>query len=100
MCRNIRVLYNFDPPTTDEEIRSAALQYVRKVSGLPKPSRADAAAFETAVSDVDAATQRLLRSLRAHTAVRTRQRERDKAKARGERRVAGAASMNASRPGP
>ncbi len=88
MCRNIRVLYNFDPPTTAEEIRAAALQYVRKVSGLSKPSGADVAAFETGVAEVAAATGRLLGSLRARTAVRTRERERERAKARGERRAA------------
>ncbi len=88
MCRNIRVLHNFDPPTTAEEIRAAALQYVRKVSGLSKPSGADVAAFETGVAEVAAATGRLLGSLRARTAVRTRERERERAKARGERRAA------------
>jgi hypothetical protein len=87
MCRNIRVLYNFDPPTTEEEIRASALQYVRKVSGLPRPSAADVAAYETAVAEVAAATRRLLGSLRARTAVRTREREREKAKERGERRA-------------
>jgi hypothetical protein len=88
MCRNIRVLYNFDPPTTDDEVRAAALQYVRKVSGLPRPSAADADAFERAVADVAAATRRLLGALRARTEVRTREREREKARARGERRSA------------
>jgi hypothetical protein len=88
MCRNIRVLYHFDPPTTVEEIRAAALQYVRKVSGLGKPSAVDQEAFERAVDDVAAATERLLGSLRARTAVRTREHEREKARARGERREA------------
>jgi hypothetical protein len=88
MCRNIRVLYNFDPPTTEDEIRAAALQYVRKVSGLARPSTVDLAAFEAAVTDVAATTGRLLRSLRARTAVRTREHEREKARARGERRAA------------
>jgi hypothetical protein len=60
MCRNIRVLYNFEPPTTPEEIRAAAIQYVRKVSGLTKPSAADLAAFERAVDEVAASTERLL----------------------------------------
>jgi hypothetical protein len=87
MCRNIRVLYHFDPPTTEEEIRAAALQYVRKVSGLRSPAGADVAALETAVAEVAAATQRLLGSLRARTAVRTREREREKARLRGERRA-------------
>lgn len=87
MCRNIRVLYNFDPPTTEEEIRAAALQYIRKVSGLPRPSAADAPAFEAAVAEVATATRQLLATLRARTAVRTRERERQKARARGERRA-------------
>jgi hypothetical protein len=87
MCRSIRVLYNFEPPTTKEEIRAAAVQYVRKVSGLAKPSAADSAAFERAAVEVAAATQKLLGSLRAHTAVRTREHEREKARARWKVRV-------------
>jgi hypothetical protein len=87
MCRNIRVLYNFEPPTTKEEIRDAAVQYVRKVSGLAKPSAADAAAFQRAVDEVAAATGRLLASLNAHTVVRTREEERAKARARWKARV-------------
>jgi hypothetical protein len=87
MCRNIRVLYNFEPPTTDDEIRGAALQYVRKVSGLREPSSADAGTFQRAVEEVAASTRRLLGALRAHTAVRTREREREKARARGARRA-------------
>lgn len=86
MCRNIRVLYNFDPPTTDEEVRAAALQYVRKVSGIAKPSAADAAAFEQAVVEVAASTGRLLGALHARTDVRSREQERDKARARWQRR--------------
>jgi hypothetical protein len=86
MCRNIRVLYNFEPPTTPEEIESAALQYVRKVSGLRAPSAADRGAFEHAVHEVAHATEHLLESLKAHTAVRTREGEREKAKARGAKR--------------
>jgi hypothetical protein len=86
MCRSIRVLYNFDPPTTAEEIRGAALQFVRKVSGLARPSAADAAAFDRAVEEVAATTERLLASLHARTAVRTREGEREKARARGEAR--------------
>lgn len=86
MCRNIRVLYNFEPPTTHEEIHAAATQFVRKVSGLPKPSAADAAAFEEAILEVAATTGRLLRSLQARTAVRTREGEREKARARFRQR--------------
>ncbi|SRR6266568_2161420 len=98
MCRNIRVLYNFDPPTTEDEIRAAAVQYVRKVSGLGKPSGADVEAFERGVSEVAAATRRLLGSLRARTAVRTREHEREKAQARGERRAAASLTDSARRP--
>lgn len=86
MCRNIRVLYNFEPPTTHEEIRAAALQYVRKVSGLAKPAAADVPAFEKAIDEVARATDRLLHSLSAHTAVRTREGERDKARERWAKR--------------
>ncbi len=88
MCRNIRVLYHFDPPTTADEIRASALQYVRKVSGLREPSASDARAFERAVADVARSTERLLGSLVARTAVRTREDERRKARARGARREA------------
>jgi len=88
MCRNIRVLHNFNPPTTEEEVHAAAIQYVRKVSGMSKASGSDVATFEAAVAEVAAATRRLLGSLRARTMVRTRERERETAKARGERRAA------------
>ncbi|HET9596963.1 MAG TPA: DUF2277 domain-containing protein [Anaeromyxobacteraceae bacterium] len=88
MCRNIRVLYHFEPPTTDEEVRAAALQYVRKVSGLRQPSAADEAAFERAVEDVTCVTRDLLGALTARTALRTREGEREKARARGLRRDA------------
>jgi hypothetical protein len=87
MCRNIRVLHNFDPPTTREEMRAAALQYVRKVSGIQKPSLGDQPAFERAVDDVAAATERLLTMLGSRGAVRTREGERDKARARWNRRI-------------
>ena len=67
MCRNIKMLFNFDPPVTEEEIRAASLQYVRKVSGLNKPSKANEAAFLAAVEDIAAVSARLLSSLeRAH----------------------------------
>jgi hypothetical protein len=82
MCRNIRVLYNFQPPTTPEEIRAAALQFVRKVSGLNKPSAADQDTFDRAVDDVAAATERLLESLQARSPVRTREGEQERAKQR------------------
>jgi len=86
MCRNIRVLYHFAPPTTAEEIRAAALQYVRKVSGLRAPSLADAPAFFRAVDEVAAGTTSLLGALQAHTAIRTREQEAQKARVRGARR--------------
>ena len=88
MCRNIRVLYHFDPPTTADEIRASALQYVRKVSGLTSPSEADSAAFDRAVEAVTAATSELLGALQARTALRTREGERKKAQLRGLRRTA------------
>ena len=86
MCRNIRVLYNFDPPTTPEEVEAAALQYVRKVSGLPRPSAADRAAFDRAVHEIAHVTEHLLAALSARTTVRTREGEREKARARGLKR--------------
>ena len=63
MCRNIRTLYNFEPPVTDDEIRAAALQFVRKITGFNKPSKANEAAFKAAVDDITAVSARLLRSL-------------------------------------
>jgi hypothetical protein len=86
MCRNIRVLHHFEPPTTPEEIRDAALQYVRKVSGMPKPSRAAEAAFERAVDQIAAATAALLDSIPPRAEPRTREHEREKARARFARR--------------
>jgi hypothetical protein len=97
MCRNIRVLYHFDPPTTADEIRAAALQYVRKVSGLPAPSAADRAAFDRAVDEVAAATGALLGALQARTTVRTREGEREKARLRGVLRRARAPGPPARR---
>jgi len=88
VCRNIRVLHGFEPPTTAEEARAAALQYVRKVSGLRQPSAADAAPFGRAVEEVAASTGRLLGALRARAAARTREGERARARARWERRAA------------
>jgi hypothetical protein len=88
MCRNIRVLHNFQPPTTPEEIRAAALQYVRKVSGLQKPAAADTAAFEQAIAEVAASTERLLAVLPCRGQVRTRESEREKARARWKARAA------------
>ncbi len=88
MCRNIRVLYNFAPPTTPVEIEAAALQYVRKVSGLQKPSDADREAFEAAMKEVAATTARLLESLVARAPVRTREGEKEKARVKWKVREA------------
>jgi hypothetical protein len=88
MCRNIRTLFNFDPPATDEEIRAAALQYVRKVSGFVKPSRANAAAFDAAVDDVAAASRRLLDALSATVPARDRDTEAMRARERSAQRFA------------
>jgi hypothetical protein len=88
MCRNIRTLHNFDPPATQEEIRASALQYVRKVSGSTKPSRANAEAFEQAVDDVAAVTTRLLDELVTSAPPKDREVEAAKAKARSAARYA------------
>jgi hypothetical protein len=90
MCRNIHTLFNFDPPATAEEVEAAALQYVRKVSGFNKPSRANAEAFERAVGEVAAATQRLLDSLTTAAQPRDREVEAARAKARAAERFAAA----------
>ena len=82
MCRNIRNLYNFEPPTTENEIREAAIQYVRKVSGMQKPSHANEAAFERAVDEVTHATERLLGSLVTSAVPRDRVVEAERRKAR------------------
>jgi len=83
MCRNIKMLFNFDPPVTDEEIRAASLQFVRKISGFTKPSKANEAAFLGAIEEVAAASTRLLHSLETTAAPRNREEEAAKAKARG-----------------
>jgi hypothetical protein len=82
MCRSIKTLANFEPPATDDEIRASALQFVRKLSGSARPSRANEAAFQTAVDDVTAAAQRLIGSLRTSAPPRNRDEERLKAQAR------------------
>ncbi len=82
MCRNIRPLYNFEPPTTEEEIQQAALQYVRKVSGMQKPSRANQAAFDEAVEAVERATGRLMDQLVSSAPPRDRQLEAERRQAR------------------
>ncbi len=86
MCRNIRTLHNFKPPTTPDEIHAAALQYVRKVSGMPRPGKDAEAVFERAVAQIAAATAKLLDTLPSRGEPRTREGEKLKAKARWERR--------------
>jgi hypothetical protein len=88
MCRNIRTLHNFEPPATEDEIRASAIQYVRKVSGFNKPSRANAEAFERAVDDVAAVTSRLLAELVTNAPPKDREVEAAKAKARSAARYA------------
>jgi hypothetical protein len=88
MCRNIRTLHNFDPPATDEEVRGAALQYVRKLSGFTKPSQANAVAFERAVDEVAEASARLLSQLVTSAPPKDREAEAAKRKARSEQRFA------------
>ncbi len=82
MCRNIRPLFNFEPPATKEEIRASALQFVRKLSGFAKPSRANEAAFDRAVEDVTAAARRLLASLETASPAKNREEEAIKARER------------------
>jgi hypothetical protein len=88
MCRNIRTLYNFDPPATEEEVGAAALQYVRKISGFNKPSQANEEAFARAVDAVARASSELLESLRTNAPAKNREAEAAKARARAVQRFA------------
>ena len=88
MCRNIRILFNFQPPVTEAEIHAASLQFVRKVSGFNKPSVANEAAFQTAVEEIAAACARLLYSLKTNAPSRNREEEAAKARARSAERFA------------
>ena len=88
MCRNIRTLFNFEPPATDDEIRASALQFVRKLSGFTHPSRANEAAFDRAVEEVTAAARRLLVSLETASPAKNREVEAMKARARARERFA------------
>ena len=88
MCRNIKTLFNFEPPATDEEIRAASLQFVRKLSGYNKPSQVNAEAFAQAVQDVAAVARTLLDSLSTTVAPRDRRIEAEKARAHARRRFA------------
>ena len=86
MCRNIRTLFNFDPPVTEEEVRAASLQFVRKISGFTKPSKANEAAFLAAIEDIAQISGRLLRSLETNAPPKNREEEAAKAKARAAER--------------
>ena len=90
MCRNIRTLFNFTPPATEDEIQASALQFVRKLSGFSKPSQANAQAFDRAVDEVSAAARRLLKSLEITAPPRDRDVEAQKARARSRARFASA----------
>ena len=90
MCRNIKTLFNFEPPATEDEIHASALQFVRKLSGFNKPSQANEAAFNRAVAEVSDAARRLLTSLHTHAPTRDRAVEAEKAKERSRLRFGGA----------
>lgn len=90
MCRNIRTLANFDPPATDEEVRASALQFVRKLSGMNTPSKANQDAFDRAVQEVTDAARRLVSSMTVSTPPRNREEEARKVKERSRQRFAGA----------
>ncbi len=86
MCRNIRTLFNFDPPVTEEEVRAASIQFVRKISGFTKPSKANEAAFDAAVEEIAGISRRLLHSLETTAPPKNREEEAAKAKARAAER--------------
>jgi hypothetical protein len=86
MCRNIKPLFNFDPPVTPEEVRAASLQFVRKITGFNKPSQANEAAFLGAIDEIASVSERLIRSLQTHAPPKNREEEAAKAKARSAQR--------------
>jgi hypothetical protein len=88
MCRNIRTLFNFEPPATEDEVRASALQFVRKLSGFTRPSKGNEAAFDRAVDEVADAARRLLQSLHTMSPPRDREHEAEKARARAKARYA------------
>jgi hypothetical protein len=88
MCRNIKTLFNFDPPVTDDEVRAASLQFVRKITGFNKPSKANEEAFQSAIDEIAAISIRLLRSLETSAPPKNREEEAAKAKARAAERFA------------
>ena len=90
MCRNIHTLFNFEPPATEDEVRGAAVQYVRKVSGFTKPSQANEQAFEQTVDEIAAATTRLLNALVTHAPPKDREVEAARRRERGQKRFAAA----------
>ena len=89
MCRNIKTLFNFDPPVTEEEVRAASLQFVRKISGFAKPSKANEVAFDAAVVEIAGISIRLLQSLETNAPPKNREEEAAKAKARAAERFGG-----------
>jgi hypothetical protein len=91
MCRNIKILFNFDPPVTEQEIRNASAQFVRKISGFSKPSKANETAFQSAVDEIAEISGRLLRSLQTNSSPRNREEEAARAKARSTERFASSA---------
>jgi hypothetical protein len=88
MCRNIRTLFNFDPPVTDDEVHAASLQFVRKITGSNKPSKANEEAFQSAINEIAAVSNRLLRSLETNAPPKNREEEAAKARARAAERFA------------
>jgi hypothetical protein len=86
MCRNIKTLFNFEPPVTEEEVRAASLQFVRKISGFNKPSKANEAPFHKAIEEIAAASMQLMKALETSAAPRNREEEAAKAKARSAER--------------
>ena len=93
MCRNIKPLFNFDPPVTDAEIQAASLQFVRKISGFTKPSKANEPAFAAAIEEISGISARLIQSLETHTPPRSREEEAVKAKARSALRFGGGVNL-------
>jgi hypothetical protein len=98
MCRNIRTLHNFDPPASDDEVRASALQFVRKLSGTVRPSKANAAAFDHAVDQVSSAARELLDALVSHAPPRNRETEAAKARARNAERFGKPDAPSTNRP--
>jgi len=88
MCRNIKTLFNFEPPVTEDEVRAASLQFVRKITGFNKPSKSNEAAFQSAIDEISAASSRLLHALETNAPPKNREEEAAKAKARAAERFA------------